>query len=193
MGKRSRRKVGGRRYADYSQETLDTAIELVKSKAMSSYEAEKHFGIPRRTILNKCTNRHDKGIGRPIELLAEEERHIAEVVEIAADFGSPLSILDLRIVVYNYLEKCGKTDLFKGKMPGERRARNFLERHNFIQRATQNIKRSRASKTVEELTTNYENLESSLKDVLRENILNFDETNLSDDPGSKKAIFKRGN
>ncbi|KAJ8720589.1 hypothetical protein PYW08_006054 [Mythimna loreyi] len=38
----------------------------------------------------------------------------------------------------------------------------------------------------------YMNLETSLKDVPPSNILNFDETNLSDDPGSKKCIFKRG-
>lgn len=125
MEKRGRRKIGARRYADYSQETLNTAVELVKSKAMSFYEAEKHFGIPRRTILNKCNNRHDKAIGRPIELSAEEEKYITEEV----DFGSPL-----------YLEKCGKTELFKSKMPGVRWARNFLKRHDFTQRATQNIK-----------------------------------------------------
>lgn len=192
MGKKSRRKPGARRYADYTEETLNLAVDLVKTKALSSYEAEKHFGIPRRTILNHCNNKHDMAIGRPNELSAEEESHIADVVEITAEFGCPLSLLDLRIVVYNYLQKSGKTKPFNGKMPGERWARNFLERHNFTMRATQNIKRNRAAKTIDELSTYYRNLETSIKDVPGHNILNFDETNLSDDPGLPKSIFKRG-
>ncbi|KAL4714231.1 hypothetical protein ACJJTC_009583 [Scirpophaga incertulas] len=67
--KTNRRKVGARRYADYSKETLNLAIDLVSTKALSSYEAEKQFGIPRRTILNKIKNQHDRSIGRPQELI----------------------------------------------------------------------------------------------------------------------------
>lgn len=195
MGKtkeRSRRKPGARSYADYSQEMLELAVNLVRNKNISSYEAQKQFGIPRRTIVNKSKNLHDKPFGRPTELSAEEEAHIADVVNVSADFGSPLTLLDLRIVVHNYLEKNGKSYLFKGKIPGERWARSFLKRHKFSQRATQNIKKCRAAKTVEEMNEYYKNLEISLKDVPVGNILNFDETNLSDDPGSIKCIFKRG-
>lgn len=47
MGKKSRRKPGAKRYADYTEETLNFAVDLVKTKALSSYEAEKQFGIPR--------------------------------------------------------------------------------------------------------------------------------------------------
>ncbi|PZC76450.1 hypothetical protein B5X24_HaOG204541 [Helicoverpa armigera] len=190
--KRSRRKPGARNYADYSQEMLEVAADLVRNKIITSYEAEKQFGIPRRTIVNKSKNIHEKQFGRPTELSTEEEVHIADVVNLSAEFGCPLTLLDLRIVVYNYIQKSGKNHLFKGKMPGERWARGFLQRHNFSQRATQNIKRSRAAKTVEEMNEFYTNLETSLKDVPPSNILNFDETNLSDDPGSKKCIFKRG-
>ncbi|CAG5047276.1 unnamed protein product [Parnassius apollo] len=171
---------------------LNVAADLVRNKFISSYEAEKQFGIPRRTILNKSKNIHIKPFGRPTELSAEEEAHIADVVNLSAEFGCPLTILDLRIVVYNYLVKCSKDYLFKGKMPGERWARAFLQRHNFSQRATQNIKRSRAAKTVEEINEYFNNLETSLKDIPAGNILNFDETNLSDDPGLRKCIFKRG-
>ncbi|CAG4943470.1 unnamed protein product [Parnassius apollo] len=38
----------------------------------------------------------------------------------------------------------------------------------------------------------FRNLEETLKDVAPSNILNFDETNLTDDPGSSKCIFRRG-
>ena len=36
------------------------------------------------------------------------------------------------------------------------------------------------------------NSKEMLKDVPAENILNYDETNLSDNPGKKKLVFKRG-
>ncbi|CAG5038863.1 unnamed protein product [Parnassius apollo] len=38
----------------------------------------------------------------------------------------------------------------------------------------------------------FRNLEETLKDVAPSNILNFDEKNLTDDPGSSKCIFRRG-
>ncbi|XP_072949784.1 uncharacterized protein [Epargyreus clarus] len=188
----TRRKPGARNYADYSAEMLHMAADLVRNKVISSYQAQKQFGIPRRTILNKSKNIHNKPFGRPTELSTEEEAHIANAVNVSAEFGCPLTLLDLRIVVHNYLIKCDKSNLFNGKMPGERWARDFLKRHNFSQRATQNIKKSRAAKTVEEMNEYYKNLETSLKDVPAGNILNFDETNLSDDPGSKRCVFKRG-
>lgn len=112
--KRSRRAPGARSYADYSQEMLEVAADLVRNKSISSYEAEKQFGIPRRTIVNKSKNIHNKPFGRPTELSTEEEAHIADVVNFSAEFGCPLTLLDLRIVVYNYIVKSGKDYLFKG-------------------------------------------------------------------------------
>lgn len=148
---RSRRKPGARNYADYSVEMLKVAVDLVRKKFISSYETEKRFGIPRRTIVNKSKNMHKKPFGRPTELSVEEEAHIADVVNLSAEYGCPLTLLDLRIVVYNYLLKSGKDYLFKGKMPGDHWARAFLQRHNFSQRATQNIKRNRAGKQLRKL------------------------------------------
>lgn len=77
-------------------------------------------------------------------------------------------------------------------MPGERWARNFIARHNMTKRTTQNIKRSRASKTVADLNEYFKNLECSLQNVPPSHLQNYDETNLSDDPGSSKTIFKKG-
>ena len=38
----------------------------------------------------------------------------------------------------------------------------------------------------------FENLKEVLLGVPPQNVLNYDETNLSDDPGQEKLIFKRG-
>lgn len=77
---------------------LECAVDLVRTKVISSYEAEEQFGIPRRTIVNKSKNIHNKSFGRPTELSTEEEAHIAGVVKLSAEFGCPLTLLDLRIV-----------------------------------------------------------------------------------------------
>lgn len=49
-----------------------------------------------------------------------------------------------------------------------------------------------AEKSVPEMIKFYQNLQHSLETIPPSNVLNFDETNLSDEPGSKKAIFERG-
>ncbi|CAG5056515.1 unnamed protein product [Parnassius apollo] len=54
------------------------------------------------------------------------------------------------------------------------------------------LKKNRADKGVDEIIEYFRNLEATLKDVAPSNILNFDETNLIDDPGSSKCIFRRG-
>lgn len=82
--------------------------------------------------------------------------------------------------------------VFIRKIPGDPWIRTFMTRHDFTQRATQNIKRCCAKKSVSEMFDFYKNLETSLKNIPPLNLLNFDETNLSDDPGTSKAIFKRG-
>lgn len=50
----------------------------------------------------------------------------------------------------------------------------------------------RAQITEEDINQYFDNLEESLKDVPASNIFNYDETNVTDDPGSRKRIFKQG-
>lgn len=156
-------------------------------------EAEKRFLIPRRTIENKVKGLHMKPPGAQLRLGDSEEKDIVDVLIPAADFGSPLSRLDLRILIFEYLNKNRRSCLFSGKIPGKWWVRHFLSRHKhaLTERAVQNIKKARAEKTVEEFTIYFNNLESTLKNVPPQNILNYDETNLSDNPGSTKCIFKR--
>lgn len=46
----------------------------------------------------------------------------------------------------------------------------------------------RAEVSKEVIENYFENLRESLKDVLPENLFNYDETNLTDDPASKTVI-----
>lgn len=86
--------------AKHSETMINSAMEALQKKTMSSYEAEKMFGIPRRTLLDKLHNKHPKRPGCPTRLTDQEEVDIIKVLTTAADYGSPLTNLDLRIVVY---------------------------------------------------------------------------------------------
>ncbi|CAG5036845.1 unnamed protein product [Parnassius apollo] len=79
-------------------------------------------------------------------------------------------------------------------MPGQKWVTNFLKRHKNVLtvRSTNNIKESRASKSVKVYNTYFENLKISLHNVKPDHIVNYDETNFSDNPGSQKCIFKAG-
>ncbi|CAB3246499.1 unnamed protein product [Arctia plantaginis] len=79
-------------------------------------------------------------------------------------------------------------------MPGPDYATRFLKRHqNSISlRMCQNIKKSRAQVSPDTINEYFQELEESLKEIDPKNIVNYDETNLSDDPGRKKVIVKRG-
>lgn len=84
--------------------------------------------------------------------------------------------------------------MFGGQPPGKAWVDNFLLRNacDLTLRNTQNIKTARAGKSVGEFMTYFENLQETIKDVPASNIMNFDETNLSDNPGNSKCIFRRG-
>lgn len=56
----------------------------------------------------------------------------------------------------------------------------------------QNIKRSRAAVSRETVIEYFDELEKELKDVPSSNMINFDETNLNDDPGQRLIITRRG-
>lgn len=74
-------------------------------------------------------------------------------------------------------------------MPGNG-ADAFLIRHKdkLALRLCQNIKRSRAGISRETLNGYFYNLKVSLEGIPPSNVINFDETNLTDDPGRRKVI-----
>ncbi|CAK1584773.1 unnamed protein product [Parnassius mnemosyne] len=173
---------------------LHLAVENVKENRMSSRTAEKTFGIPRRTILNKVKECHNKNVGTPTRLSFQEEKSIDQALIAAGEYGCPLTKLDLRLTVFEYLKKNNREILFHGKPPGKDWVTSFLDRHagELSVRSTQNIKTARAQKSAKDFLEYFQNLEETIRDVPPSNILNLDETNLNDDPGSSKCIFRRG-
>ena len=78
-------------------------------------------------------------------------------------------------------------------MPGRNWVKGFLNRHTRLAvRRANLIKRARAElsrETVEDFFNNYTQV---AYDIPPENIFNYDETNLRDEPKAVKALFRRG-
>jgi hypothetical protein len=114
-------------------------------------------------------------------------------MQVMADWGFPFTQEDLCKFVKSYLDKRGAVTRFRDNLPTRRFVEAFLNRHpTFTFRKANPIKRSRAMLSREEVAKFFENYKVSVDGVPPENIYNFDETNLRDDPGVKKCIFKKG-
>lgn len=195
-------KLGARSYNNYPEAVLNEAVEAVRSKKMSLRKAASSFNykIPLGTLSYKVKEKHKAKPGRPTALTDIEEKEIARHIVAVAEWGFPFSMMDLRVFVRTYLSACGKKiPQFKTNLPSIEWANNFLVRQSDILtcRVAQNIKRSRASVTKEAFVSYFKHLEKTLIDengepVPPERIFNYDETNLSDDPGTKKCIFQKG-
>lgn len=182
-----------KRYKKYDHEIIKNALELVKN-GKSYREVASEFGIS-KSVLCRHNLRHTKKQGGQKVLSDEIENLIIENINICAEWGYPLDTYDLRLIVKGYLDRRGKNiPKFKNNFPGRDFAESFLKRHKskISQRMSQNIKRCRAQISVDTISDYFDHLESSLCDVDPANIVNYDETNLSDDPGRKKIITKRG-
>lgn len=82
---------------------------------------------------------------------------------------------------------------FKNNKPGIDWFRNFMKRnHQLSERYSENIKRSRAAVDAGVINAYFDNLEISLAGISSSNIINYDETNFTDDPGNEKVVVKRG-
>lgn len=81
-----------------------------------------------------------------------------------------------------------------GTLPGEDWARSFLRRYKkeISLRWARNITVNRYSVTDEAINSYFDHLSEAVANIPPENIFNYDETNVTDDPGCKRALFSRG-
>lgn len=196
MPRKYKRRLGSRPYINYSPETLARCLNAVKS-GMPQRLASETFGIARSTIKNKlkgelspCSNSVG---GQAIFTIEEEESFVTHIVKLS-EYGFPINELELRFIVAGYLNKQGRiVSKFKNNIPGYEWAKCFLKRHKILtSRFAANIKRARAATTVEGLSEFIDKLREVVEGVPPCNVWNFDETNLTDDPGNKKIICRRG-
>ncbi|XP_063216021.1 uncharacterized protein LOC134527346 [Bacillus rossius redtenbacheri] len=133
--------------------------------------------------------------GQPV-LTEEEENVIVAHLITVATFGFPFTILDLRLVVKSYLDRLGRIERrFQRNLPGKDWADLFLRRHKkeLTQRTARPISRVRAALDKDVIVEYFNHLGNSIDGVPpSHNIWNYDETNITDDPGNKKVLVKRG-
>lgn len=188
------KKLGSRTYKNYTTETLEKAVHEINEKKISLSKASKKYKIPKGTLSCKINKKRLKSVGRPPALSQEEERLLVNVLLKTAEWGFPLAHDDLRHLVKSHLDSLARKVIqFNNNIPGIDWIKSFLKRNREVStRKAQNINPSRAAATRETFMNYFDNLEESVAGVPSNLIFNFDETNLSDDPGSVKCFFKRG-
>jgi len=83
---------------------------------------------------------------------------------------------------------------FTNNLPGADWARSILKRHNNLvsQRVATNISKCRAEVSPGIISEYFDNLSKVLQNIPAENIYNYDESNIQDNPGKQKMIFQLG-
>lgn len=160
------RKLGARKYRDYSTDKLDIAVEKVLAKEISMRQASINYKIPFGTLHNKIKKKHTLSIGGQTALRKEEEIGIIRNVVTCAEWGFPLNILDLRMFTKIYLDSAGRNiTKFKNNLPGQEWAYSLLKRHRSLigQRMATNISRARAEVSPQVITNFFCNLENTIK------------------------------
>lgn len=184
----------GKRYRKYDDEVIQKAKDAVGG-GMSIRKAASEYRIPYTVLQRRIKNRQIKKQGGQTVLSQNEESLLVEKLQVCAEWGYPLDLYGLRLIIKGYLDRQGRTvSKFKDNLPGKEFATGFMRRHkeNLAVRLCQNIKRSRARVSPDIINEYFDNIEETLKDIPASHIVNYDETNLSNDPGRSKIITKRG-
>ena len=158
-------------------------------------KASEKYEVSLGTLSHRRNKKQNKKVGRPTALSELEEEAIVSQLLTCAEGGFPVDCFELKLIVKSYLESVGKrVDCFKNNVPGRDFNNSFLDRHRskLRLRTVANYSKKHASVSSEMLNEYYDNLEVTIQDVPFSNIYNYDETNLTDNPGKKKCIVKRG-
>lgn len=180
----------------HSDEAMLKAIMDV-DQGISQRMAAKKYGVSQTTLRRRYHGivKSPGKIGRKTALLRNEEFAIANNLASLGDFGLAFDSHELCTFIKYYLDKCGRhIKEFKENLPGKDWVHGFLKRHKKLlsSRICQNISRKRAAVTEQEVVAYFERLEKSLRGVPPQNIINYDETNITDDPKGKQQIFRCG-
>ena len=131
--------------------------------------------------------------GGQIRLSNACERSLLRSIDLLAEWIVPMTGLDIRLLVKEYLDHSGVNEFrFKQNCPGVDWLRGFIARHKLSKRFADNVKSARAEITREAVITYFDNLEASLAGVEPNNIFNYDETNVTDEPGTIAVVCRRG-
>ena len=188
------RQPGSRPYkTNYTEENLANAIRDVRGKGLSHQAAAERNGVPKATLSRKLKGLQPKNPGRPPVLPQDVLDSIGDALATCADWGYGLDLLEVRSFVKSYADKNKlKIPRFKDNLSGDEWARKFMKDQKLTRRIATNVKEARAKVSQEILEKYSANLKKVVDGVPPSNIINYDETNLTDDPGSKTIVCRRG-
>lgn len=195
MPRKYQRKLGSRKYKDYTEQELSEALQKIRTGELSQRAASETYNIARSTLqLNLKLGDRKKCHGGQTALSTDEEKLIVANLLTISEYGFPIDQYELRVLVKNYLDRKGvRLRKFQNNMPGSDWTKSFLKRNKELTvRFASNIKNARAEVSLDTLNIYFDNLEKELDGIPAENIYNYDESNLTDDPGKKQVITKRG-
>ena len=184
----------GKQYKKHTAEAINRALADHR-RGMSFRACSKKHGIPIAVLCRRAQNPRMKSQGGQTALKKDIEEFMAQRIATCASWGFPLDNNDVRYLVKGYLDKRGLTfSRFTNNTLSKDWVNSFVKRNENIisHRICQNIKPSRASLSSSTIKEFIANLAETLDGVPPSNIMNYDETNLQDDPGRKKVISKRG-
>ena len=186
--------IGSRRRR-YNNEQLQQAVEEVQNGRMSLRFAADRYDVPRATLSDAVLRRHTGTEGGQSCLDEDLEIVLANNLCVLADWGYPLSTVELRVMVKDYLNLRGITiPRFRDNMPGREWAFSFLQRRrqHLTVRASQNINKTKCHANLCTMDEYFDNLSVELSGVDAANIVNYDETCFADNPGAQRCIYRRG-
>ena len=105
----------------------------------------------------------------------------------------PLDGFSIRCLIKTYLDREKIIHKrFKDKITGVEWVHSFIKWNNLTKRIADNVRVARAKVSEEIISAYFDNLEQSLNEIPVKNIFNYNETNVTDDPGSKTVVVRRG-
>lgn len=119
--------------ADYPRETLEEALEDIKSGRQNPYAASKKYRIPISTIMDHIKGRHgkkSKTLGRSTAIPLKEEKRCADALLKMQKYGFELSKNEVLYLVADFVKTNEIKTSFKDNFPGDEWFRGFKKRHN---------------------------------------------------------------
>ena len=105
MPRKHKRKLGSREYKNYTEETLQNALDDIESQTLSMRQAATRYNIPVATLSNKWNGKHVKKSGGQNVLTAREEEDLQSVLTSLSIWRAPLSLMEIRMLVKSMLDK----------------------------------------------------------------------------------------
>ena len=130
----------------YTSEALQDAKNAIQEKKMSIRKAAEVFGVPKSTLSDASKSKYKSNkMGRNTTLDTDIENLLVTSMISLASWGFGLELLDLQIIIRDYLIQSGIKTIFKNSMPGRMWFSLFRKRHPEITvRVAQNFPLNRA-------------------------------------------------